>query len=471
MKKEKTEKTKKTGKTETGKKTKAPRRGKKKEAAAPVRTTPEKTGNIAQWRKDFVLERRQETREKQRQADEQERLQVFVRRTKAASGHKAQRTERTRSFYRFTKTYPANVDTEGFRENTDTLGKRKKPWVYLLCGLLVFCFAFIITKTCLMISQEPPANEIADDDGAPPSSQLRILRFSYDAYSAGNAEAVVAELGTQGCNTALFEIKPVSGYVNLAMPEFAAAGKREIDPSHMLEEIRDAGCSTCAYISCFLDPLAANWEISMAVRRTDAGGEVWTDNAGNAWLNPFSQSARTYLCQIAAAAAKAGFDYIMLDNVCFSSDSGTAMAYYPGEEGAGAGASRNEALTAFVDAVVKSASSARVIVMCRYSAFDPLANTDLPAYGGNLLQTTASALCVDARLSFQQKNITVGTERFTDVSTLPFVFTLAAGDYASQGITDALSGADCMICIEKEDPPGDATRALKLTNLYGYVLW
>ncbi len=469
MKKDKTEKTKKTGKPETEKKAKVKKRGKAKKTAPPAAASPADSGNIARWRKDFVLERRQETREKQRQAEEQERLQVFVKRTKNASGQKAQRTERTRGFYRFTKVYPARVDTEGFRENTENLGKKKRLWVYLLCGILVFCFSFIVTKTCLMISEDPPANEVADEDNVPPAAQVRMLRFSYDAYAAGNADAVAQALAAEGCNTALFEIKSASGYVNLAMPDFAAAGKREIDPSEMLKALKDAGCSACAYISCFLDPLAANWETSMAVRRTDAGGEVWTDNAGSAWLNPYSQAARTYLTQIVGAAAAAGFDYILLDNVCFSPDSGTAMAYYPGEESINA--SRNTALTAFVDAAAKSAGNARVIVMCRHTAFDPLANDDLPAYGGNLLQTTASALCVDARLSHQPKNVTVGTERFADVTALPFVFTLAAGDYASQGITDALSGADCMICVEKDENLGDSMRAVELMHLYGYVLW
>ena len=469
MKKQKTEKTQAGTDPKKKNKVRAPKRGKQKKTDAPAQSVPASAGSIDQWRKDFALGRRQETREKQKQAQEQERLQVFLRRTREASGRKAQKTERTRGFYRFSKTYPSKVDPEGFRENTGGAGPKRKPWVYLLCGLLVFCLSFIATKTGLLISKETPENIVADEDDTPPAAQLRMLRFSYDVYSEGDAEAVTQALAAQGCNAALFEVKPVSGYVNLAMPEVSAAGKREVDPTQMLEAIKAAGCKTCAYISCFLDPLAANWEVSMAVRRTDAGGEVWTDNAGKAWLNPFSQAARTYLVQIAEAAADAGFDYIMLDNVCFSSDSGTAMAYYPGEEGGAV--TRNGVLTAFVDSVVKTANSARVIVMCRYSAFDPLADADLPAYGGNLLQTAASGLCVDARLSFQQKNITVGTERFTDVNTLPFVFTLAAGDYASQGISDALSGADCMICIENDEHFADSMRAVKLMNLFGYVIW
>ena len=469
MKKKKTEKSK--AATDEKNKTKArrSRRGKAGKGEAPAPTGSAPAGNIEQWRKDFALGRRQETREKQRQAEAQERLQVFIRRTREASGKKAQKTARTRGYYRFSKTYPSNVDAEGFREPPPSPGGKKRIWLCVLCGLLAFCLSFVVTKTSLLISKETPENAVQDEDLTPPAAKLRMLRFSYEDYAAGNAAAVVETLNANGCNAALFEIKSPSGYVNLAMPEFAAAGKREVDPSAMLEQIKAAGCETAAYISCFLDPLAARWEVSMAVRRTNDQGDVWTDNAGFAWLNPFSQAARTYVSQIASSAAKAGFDYIVLDNVCFSSDSGTAMPYYPGEDGAGV--SRNAVLNAFVEDIVTSASGARVIVMCRFSAFDPLADADLPAYGGNLLQTAASALCVDARLSFQQKNVAIGTERFSDPASLPFVFTLAAGDYAVQGITDALSGAESMICIENGDTLADTLRAVKLMNLYGYVIW
>ena len=78
-----------------------------------------------------------------------------------------------------------------------------------------------------------------------------------------------------------------------------------MDPAQTLAALHEAGFDVCAYISCFLDPAAAEWETDMAVLKGTDGGGVWLDDSGAGWLNPYAERARAYISQIAAAAASA----------------------------------------------------------------------------------------------------------------------------------------------------------------------
>ena len=415
----------------------------------------------------FALGRRRRSREQEKLTAEQERLRVFRRRIRSADDKKAEPTVRTKAYYRFARTYPANVDAEGFRENTPAPKTKKRAVVLVLCAAIAFCLSFVLAKTGALISRETPSPAEETENTAPAASQLGYYRFSYEEYAGGDTAAMQETLRANGCGAALFEIKSESGYVNLSAPDLETAGYRDVDPAETVAALRKAGIKTCAYISCFRDPLAAEWNPGMAVMRSDGG--AWADNAGVGWLNPFSGRARAYLTAIIEAAAAAGFDSILLDHVCFSADSGTSMAYYPGEEGSAL--SRRDALNTFVEEAVGAASGAEIILMCRYPAFDPLAAADLPGYGGNLLETVAVALCADARLSRQPKNCSVGTSHFADPADMPFVFTLSVCDFAAAGVADSLSGADVLVCVENDAARDETLEAARLSGVAGYVVW
>ena len=68
----------------------------------------------------------------------------------------------------------------------------------------------------------------------------------------------------------------------------------------------------------FEDPLLASARPELAIRRSD--GSVWKDGAGLAWTNPYDKRVWRYDVDIAAAAARAGFDEILFDYVRFPSD-------------------------------------------------------------------------------------------------------------------------------------------------------
>ena len=56
----------------------------------------------------------------------------------------------------------------------------------------------------------------------------------------------------------------------------------------------------------------------------------WKTSGGHGWVNPYDRRVWDYNLGIAEAAAKAGFDEIMLDYMRFPSDGDTASAVYPG---------------------------------------------------------------------------------------------------------------------------------------------
>ena len=422
--------------------------------------------SLEAMRRAYALERQQKLREKQKHTEEEERRRLFVRRTRGASNAKAVQTARARSYYRFSRDFPSKTSPDGYRENAVSPRTPRRILWTAVAAALTFCLALLLTRTGLSISREPPAETTAQEPLPAQEQPLRMLRFSYDNYAGGDAQAIAEKLKERGCNVAVFEVKDEQGRLNLDAAEPDAPLRRNVDPEETLRALQEAGYRTCAYLCCFLDPAAAQWDTAMSV--LDGDGGVWTDDAGRGWLNPYSARARTYLTRTVSAAAKAGFDYLLLDRVAFSADIGASPARYPGESEGGA---RADVLAAFIADALKAAGDVPVIVMARASAFDPLASADLTAYGGPLTQCGAPLLCVDARLHEQVKNETSDGVRYLDPTAIPFVFTLTAGDAAADGIADSLSEAKGLICVEDGDTLEETLRAAKLTKLEGYVIW
>lgn len=81
----------------------------------------------------------------------------------------------------------------------------------------------------------------------------------------------------------------------------------------------------------FEDPALAAARPDLAIRRGD--GSVWRDAAGLAWVNPYDRRVWAYEVDVAAGAARAGFDEILFDYVRFPSDGDVASAVYPHRRG------------------------------------------------------------------------------------------------------------------------------------------
>jgi hypothetical protein len=82
-------------------------------------------------------------------------------------------------------------------------------------------------------------------------------------------------------------------------------------------------------IVTFEDPVLAEKRPDLAIRSSD--GSIWHTNGGLAWTNPYDRRVWQYNVDLAAAAAKAGFDEIQFDYVRFPSDGDLSLIRYPGK--------------------------------------------------------------------------------------------------------------------------------------------
>ena len=400
-----------------------------------------------------ALKKLQAKREKQKKGADSERAAVFSKKLKNAASRKAPFTQRTRGYYRFSRDFPAEVDSEGLRKNGEQKKRTaRRAAVFAAVLLLVFCVSYTAAKTARYISGDtPPAAERPTDSAIPSAKPKNAVRYTGAQPEETEEDALAAAMRSADADIAVLEFKNSYGTVSMHTDLVAA--------------LHDRGKQAAAYISCFKDTAGAAQSDAMAIRSGSEENSIWKDNAGNNWLNPFSAEAREYLLSLVADAAETGYDYILLDNVCFPGDSGSSAAYYPGEsEFTG---TRNQLLRGFVNDAVNRAGTAQTILMCRFAAFDPDAAPEKAPYYGNMLGTSAGTICADARLSVQPKNCAVGETLFNDPADIPFAFTLAVGEYT----VNNAENTRVLLCVDADNAADDALSAAGYAGAAGCILW
>ncbi len=413
-----------------------------------------KEPDAARRRKELALSRMLARRVRARETAQNERSAVFEKRLKNAPARKAPYTLRTRGYYRFNKDFPGVTDEEGFRENSESKRRvRRRALLWAAALVFAFCFAFVITKAAWRVSNMPPAvspaEQQTEETGKTPAKWLHFTPEELENNAAGQ---LLKKLENAGAALAVLEYKDVYGHIH--------KGTEALSRS-----LREAGYKTAAYISCFKDTLQPINTPGLGVQTVNGESLYWKDNGGSGWLNPFSAEARTLLLETVASAAEADFDYLLLDNVCFPADAGGAAARYPGE--GDYNGTRNQLLTGFVNDAVSAAGGVSTVLMGKFNSFDASASADRPPCYGSLAKTNASLLCADARFSEQQKNLTVGTEKFADAADLPFAFVLAVSE-----LTAANAGeTGVLVCVENGGGAAEAVKAAGYSGAKGVIIW
>jgi hypothetical protein len=153
---------------------------------------------------------------------------------------------------------------------------------------------------------------------------LASLQGKIDQYIA---------LKRYGLNTIELDVKDENGEIGFVPSSVplalqVGAAKRYYRPRDVVRKIHAAGLYVIGRVVTFEDPIASVRRPQMAVRRADGG--LWKTNGGLGWLNPYSRAAWKYDVDVAAAAARAGFDEIQFDYVRFPSDGDVSIIRYPG---------------------------------------------------------------------------------------------------------------------------------------------
>jgi hypothetical protein len=136
-----------------------------------------------------------------------------------------------------------------------------------------------------------------------------------------------------GLNTIELDVKDENGEIgfvpsSVPLAVKVGAAKPYYRPRDVVRKLHAAGLYVIGRVVTFEDPIASVGRPQMAVRRAD--GSLWKNNGGLGWLNPYSREAWKYDVDIAAAAARAGFDEIQFDYVRFPSDGDVTLIRYPG---------------------------------------------------------------------------------------------------------------------------------------------
>lgn len=102
------------------------------------------------------------------------------------------------------------------------------------------------------------------------------------------------------------------------------------DVGHLMNELRKNDIYPIGRIVAFKDRIAATARPDLAIK--DINGNVWRDNKGDAWLNPYNPEAWDYLVDIAKEAAMHGYKDIQFDYVRFPTDGRTSEIDYEGKD-------------------------------------------------------------------------------------------------------------------------------------------
>lgn len=163
-------------------------------------------------------------------------------------------------------------------------------------------------------------------------------------------------------NTLVIDIKNDEGRVTYKMQSDRVleidAGVRYIpDIEELVRKCKEKNIYLIARIVAFRDPYLAEQKPELAVKTKS--GEVFRDEKGLAWVNPYKKEVWEYLVEIAAEAANAGFDEVQFDYIRFSTDIAEQEADYGPEA---ANVSKIEVITDFTEYLYEKLSPLGVYV-------------------------------------------------------------------------------------------------------------
>jgi hypothetical protein len=137
-----------------------------------------------------------------------------------------------------------------------------------------------------------------------------------------------------GLNAIELDVKDENGEIgwipsSVPLARKVGAARPYYHPREIARKVHAAGLYLIGRVVTFEDPIAGTRDSALAIRRSD--GSLWRTAGGLTWLNPYNRKAWKYDVDVAAAAARAGFDEIQFDYVRFPSDGDVSAIRYPGK--------------------------------------------------------------------------------------------------------------------------------------------
>lgn len=184
---------------------------------------------------------------------------------------------------------------------------------------------------------------IAASDAGTPTTKLAPLvpkALYLTVYGIGAPflrDPALEVIEKSGLNALVIDLKGDRGLIPYPskLPLAAKIGAQKLrtipDLKELTTSLRSKGVYLIARIVVFKDDLLAAAHPEWAVRT--AGGGLWKDREGLAWIDPSRREAWDYTLSVAEEAAAAGFDEIQFDYVRFPDTGGLAFANAADENG------------------------------------------------------------------------------------------------------------------------------------------
>ena len=246
--------------------------------------------------------------------------------------------------------YPSLDPNERFRARRDAVRRRKRRRRAAVAGLLLLAVLALAAGMTLAGKSGTSGNATSSEGANAGSGSVETLEIATRprplpvevrgvhvtgalASLPGKLDEYMA-LTRHGLNTIELDIKDEGGEIAFApsgvpLAKKTGAVRSYYDPRKVARRMHRKGIYLIGRVVVFQDPYLARARPDLAVRRSD--GSLWTTSAGLGWVNPYDRRVWEYSVSVAAAAARAGFDEIMLDYVRFPSDGDVAAAVYPGK--------------------------------------------------------------------------------------------------------------------------------------------
>jgi hypothetical protein len=168
----------------------------------------------------------------------------------------------------------------------------------------------------------------------PLPSEMRGIHVTMALASIPGKLPEYLSLQGWGLNTIELDVKDENGEVAFVSRRYAplaaaiGAAQRYYTPRRIAQAVHARGMYLIGRVVVFEDPILGERRPELAVRARDGG--VWRNNGGLAWTNQYDKRVWKYNVDVAAAAARAGFDEIQFDYVRFPSDGDVSNISYPG---------------------------------------------------------------------------------------------------------------------------------------------
>ena len=242
--------------------------------------------------------------------------------------------------------YPSLDPNERFRARRDGVRRRKRRRRAAVAGLLLLVVLALAGGMTLAGKGEQGVTRAGGQAAPAAEQQIQVVVRPRPlpvevrgvhvtgalASLPGKLDEYIA-LTKHGLNTIELDIKDEGGEIAFAptgvpLARKTGAVRDYYKPAQVARLAHRKGVYLIGRVVVFQDPYLARARPDLAVRTP--GGGIWETNQGLAWVNPYDRRVWDYTVSVAAVAARAGFDEIMLDYVRFPSDGDVASAVYPG---------------------------------------------------------------------------------------------------------------------------------------------